>query len=379
MRRSVVGIVVFLLAVCPVLWGQSTSALINEALDKQWPVDVKATLPQVMAAISNQTGVPIRAEQAVWDLLPWGEQTNITAKIENQTLRQSLDVITRKLGLTFAVKDETVELQPMPALRRLGRRATVQELQALDLLSSTPLQQPGQPGTVGALLAGIDAKLEAMKSPFAIENRAGSVSAKAAVQVARNATLMDALDAITTQTDSTWYPWGKSIVVVHKEDLLRNLLAKTVTIHYAGEDVGQVLMELSQKCGVDFYIEPGALQHIAPSARTVRLILENASVQQALESIAGFTGLGYVVNDRGVYIWNQAATPAAQKDRVMGLLQLDGGMQVLLPESQVPADIKEYMQHKTRKQWERMREMMKEEGFKPAATQPTTKEADERL
>ena len=56
-------------------------------------------------------------------------------------------------------------------------------------------------------------------------------------------------------------------------------------------------------------------------------------------------------------------------------------MQVVLRESQVPADLREYIRHKTNQQFEKMREMMKEEGFKPTApaTQPaatpTTKAA----
>ena len=40
---------------------------------------------------------------------------------------------------------------------------------------------------------------------------------------------------------------------------------------------------------------------------------------------------------------------------------------------QVPADLREYIKHKTNQQFEKMREMMKEEGFHPtssAATQP---------
>src|SRR3954471_6816769 len=112
-----------------------TSALINKALDTQQKLELDTTLPQAMTQIGSMTGVRIEADPAVWDLLPWGEQTNITAKIENHTLREALSAITLKLGLEYALTDEAVELRPMPALRRLGRRSTVQELAALDLLN----------------------------------------------------------------------------------------------------------------------------------------------------------------------------------------------------------------------------------------------------
>src|SRR5687768_4466831 len=131
---------IFLLSLCSSALAQITSALINEALDKLVKLDLDTTLPVAMRAIGEQTGVTIEASPAVWELLPWGEQTQIKAKIEGQTLREALDAITRKLGLRFALREHVVQLQPMPALARLGRRSTVQELQALDLLASTPMQ-----------------------------------------------------------------------------------------------------------------------------------------------------------------------------------------------------------------------------------------------
>src|SRR3954452_7483720 len=100
-----------------------SSALINQALDKQAKLDLNGTLPDVMGQISKQTGVPIDAVPDVWAILPWGKETTVTAKIENQTLREALEVITRKLGLQFVLKDEAIELQPVPALRRLGRKS----------------------------------------------------------------------------------------------------------------------------------------------------------------------------------------------------------------------------------------------------------------
>src|SRR5690242_13099733 len=60
-----------------------TSALINEALDKPVSLDLNTVLPEAMRTIAKNTGVRIEASSAVWDLLPWGDQTNITAKIEN--------------------------------------------------------------------------------------------------------------------------------------------------------------------------------------------------------------------------------------------------------------------------------------------------------
>lgn len=290
-----------------------TSALINQALDSQQKLDLNATLPEAMDQIANQTGVRIEADPTVWDLLPWGEQTNITAKIENRTLRDALSAITQKLGLQFVLTDEAVQLQPMPALRRLGRRSTVQELQALDLLSSTPMDlgNNNRP-TVHELLSAVDARLEALHTPFAVENRAPDAEQNRPVNIPRNATMAQALEAMSHQTNATWYPWGKSIVILSKQEQVRTQLSKTLTARYNDVDVSQVLLELFQRAGVDFTIAPGAYQRIPAHYRGIKLTLDNASVEQALETIGGYTGLGFEVTDQGVHVINQFIPAATQ-------------------------------------------------------------------
>jgi hypothetical protein len=373
-----------MMSVASTALSQVSSALINEALDKITPLNLNGTLPQVMSAIGRETGVRIDAAPMVWELLPWGDQTNVTAKIENQTLRESLTAITRKLGLTWTLKDESVELQPMPPLARLGRRSTVQELQALDLLASNPLQLTTDRPTVRQLIEAVDARLLAIDEQFkkanqpppalAIESRTGdSVPPDRLIFVPRNASLMDALESLVKETRATWYPWGKSIVIVAKEDQVRNLLNKSLTVRFNGVDIQQVLMELSQRSGIEFAIEPGALQQIPQEFRSIRLIIENATVKQAMENISGVTGLGYVVNESGIYIWHRLSETDSRPGAMFGILQLDNGMQVFIPESSLPPDMREYLELRKQRELDKIRQMMKEEGFKPTS-RPTGKE-----
>jgi hypothetical protein len=121
----------FLLLLCfagTSLGDSVTSGLINRQLDAQQKLDLDAVLPKAMAQITNQTGVPIEADASVWELLPWGQETAIKVKIEHRTLREALNAITQKLGLEWTVGDEAIRLRPIPPLRRLGRRCTVDEL-----------------------------------------------------------------------------------------------------------------------------------------------------------------------------------------------------------------------------------------------------------
>jgi hypothetical protein len=319
--------------------------------------------------------VPIEVAPQTYDLLPWGEQTTINAKIANQTLRKALEAITRKLGLSIELKDEAIQIKPLPALRRLGRRATIEELGVLDLLSRTELKLDADRPTLKQVVAAVDNRLDELKSSFAVENRAqADAMLDAPVPVARNATLLAALEAIPQATDATWYPWGDTLVVLPKADHVRDTLSKTITRSWNGVDVSQVLAELSNVSGTNFVIEPGAVQRIPGDSRNIRLVLENAPIQQALESIAGFTGLAWSVNDKGVYIWNAGNSAGQSREPSIGLLTLDNGLQVVLRESQVPADLREYVKYKTNQRFTEMRKQMRDENFKPS-TQPTATSA----
>lgn len=368
-----------LLLAAPAARAQDTSARINEALDTPVNLELNDVLPGAMKTIQDKTGVRMQADPEVWELLPWGEQTNIKATVQNQTLRQALAAITQKLGLTFALADESVVVQPMPALRRLGRRSTIQELQTLDRLAAEPMPPVPGPGNVRAVLTAIDLKLDALKVPFAVEDRLDADTRGKIVSLPRNATMLDALEQVGKQSRATWYPWARTIVVVPKEAQVREMLAKTLTTRYTGADVGQVLEDLRRRAGVPFEVEPGAVQRIPAAYRTVNAFWDNVTVQQALESLRGFAGIDYAVTDKGVTITNPAPAAAAltnPADPVLATVQLDNGMTVFLRESQVPPELRPYLAHRLKRSVDELRQMARAENFPlvtPAPTRPATR------
>lgn len=376
-KTTTYAIAGFVLLLSGLVAAQDTSALLNKALDEPVKLSINDTLPRALEAITRQTGLRLEVEPVVWELLPWGQDTNIRATIENKTLRQALTLMMRKLGLTFEVKEESVQIQPLPPLRRLARRATVQELAALDLLAATPAALESDRLTLKRLLELLDRKLLDLKSDFAIENRTGdAVRQDKMVFVPRNATLMDALESLPKESGATWYPWGKNLIITTKEDRVRAQLGRTLTVRYNNVDVLQVLMELATRSGVRFDIQSGALGQLPAEARSVRALFENASVQQVLEAICGSTGLAWSIREEAVQVTNPNVRPGgATRDPVIGILQLDIGLQVLVPQSQVPPDLREFIRHKTRKELEKMRKMMQDEGFRPA-TRPATEPSD---
>jgi hypothetical protein len=360
---------------------QDSSALINEALDKPVEVELKTTLPNALREIKSKTGVPIELAPGVLDLLPWGDQTNLNVKIANQTLRQAIAAIARTLGLTYVLTPESVELRPMPALQRLGRRATVDELKVLDLLASNPANLDNARPTVAALLEAVDKRLLELKSEFAVERRDSGnlVKEGQAVTVPRNSTLAEALDAIAKETPLAWGPWGHSVMVKPKEAWVRDQLDQRITRRFVAMDVGQVLSDLSDFGGIDLTIEPGAIQKIPAAARTITLEIENRSLEQVLQTIGGFTGLKHSINEHGVYLWNPAATTGgSSSDPVVAILPLpESGVEVMLRQSDLSDDLRQYIRYRRGKAIEKLREMMKEEGFVPT-TQPATTEQEEK-
>src|SRR4051812_39676021 len=103
MRRTFAvacAVVVIVLVFCMLpLRGQtsSSSALINQKMDEITPLEVpdKTPLQQLFKKIADQTGVRVEMAPQGWDLLPYGEQTTLKVKIENQTLRGGLQAIAR--------------------------------------------------------------------------------------------------------------------------------------------------------------------------------------------------------------------------------------------------------------------------------------------
>jgi hypothetical protein len=358
--------------------GPDSSALINEALDQPVVLKLDTVLPKAVTTIADKTGVKVSVDPAVWDLLPWGEQTNINVTFDKQTLRAGLEAVATRLGLDMVLKGQSVELRPMPALRRLGRRATDKEIDALYLLATTPLDNlPGgakDKVTVDQVVEAVDAKLQQVRPELAVEfRRRDMVKPEQQVSLARNASMADALETVSRETSATWYPWGRSIVVLpHETQVRNNQLGRSIELRFDGVDISQVLVELEQASGVPFEIEAGAVQRIPPESRRVTLILNPATVQQAMEAISGFTGLDYVVKGEGLYIWNQSGgVGASSVDPAVGMIQLNNGVQVMLRRSQLPPDVQEYIDYRKNKAIANLREMMKDEGFKPT-TQPTS-------
>lgn len=370
-----------------------TDALVNQELDRPVRLDLdKRPLPDVLDAITEATGVPFRVSDRTYALLPYGRQTPISVTVSATPLRQTVGAITQKLGLRYVLRDEEVEIRPLPALERAGRRATVQEMAMLDLLASVRLDLVDDRPTAAQLLETVDLKLQELDSlardagqpepGYVVENRLGDDLRGRPVFVARNVTLLEAMEAIHQQTGGTWYPWGDTLVVVPKDAWVRQMLGRPVNLSYKSVEVQQVLRELEQVAGVPFRIEPGAIQRIPENFRRVRLFLDNATVQEALESLGSTTGLSYSTDGDGIYIWNSdpdadgprrpAGGRANAATQPVLLVDLGDGTSLLIYERDLPPAVLEKLDERRR----RAIEVLENGGDESAATaSPSTQSA----
>jgi hypothetical protein len=335
--------------------GGETSALISQQLDAAIDLSVaNRPLPDVLREIEQKTGVPFLVTDETYAILPWGRETPINVN-GTATLRQTLDLVCSALGLEHVLRKENVELRPLPALLRNGRRASVQDLAGLDLLRQTRLSLEEDRPTVAAVLEAIDLKLaEKDKAAgqrneplpgFQVENRLDETLRQRPVFVARNASMLDALEAIAEQTAATWYPWGNSFIVLPREQWVRNRLDSPINLSVSPVDIQEALYELQLAAGVPFTVEPGAFQRVPEQNRRIRLNVPGKSVRNALESLAGVTGLGYQVTDTGVYVYYAAdggprPVPGAGIERPAVLVPLGDGTSLLLYPDELPPDLR---------------------------------------
>lgn len=276
--------------------------LIIQALDQPTNLNVKdIPIRQALQELGDQTGIPITLAPHATAFLPYGSQTKIlSATIEDRPLREGLTALLQPLGLEFVPTRKEVLVRATSPLSRIARRATWDELALLQRLSIQPwskdlfetLNFQFQNDPSGSVSAGREL----------LEQRASQVGAGSAYEV---------LETACDQMGWTWYPSDAVIVVLPKAKQIERQLQAPVSLRYTQISLSEALADLARRANVFLRLDPGALTALPPqTAERFSLSIENATVRQALEIIAGETGLSYVIESDGIRIrYGLAATP----------------------------------------------------------------------
>lgn len=286
-RQTVLPLIGALLT--PLAFGQMPRDLAEETLDQ--PVaqlEIEQTpIRDALAEIEQQTGLHFVLDDAVVDLMPYGERTRVSIVIRKMSVRTGLTRVLDGLGLEMSVENGDVRVVPAPVLKRLGRRMTIEEVHLLGKLAGEPWPEDNG----------------AFKKDFRIDPQAKPAETfDQAMSQAQGRNALQQLEAATAALGWVWRPDGPRIVLEHRRDDIRRRLDRPLDLTYQREPLDRLLVDLGTRVGVLMKFERGALQKVSARERTVDLIQRNASVRQILERICGNTGLGYEIEDDGVRI-----------------------------------------------------------------------------
>jgi len=280
---------------------EGLEALIVQALDQPTDLNVQEMpIRQALDQLAANTGIPIKLAPGCLSLLPYGSQTKLSATIQKRPLGESLTALLRPLGLEFAPVGKEVLIVPTPPLTRIGRRATWEELGTLEKLSA----QPMTPELFNSL------HLQFQNTGPGDETAGRDILAKL-VQGVGAGPAAAVLEHACDQRGWSWHPEGQVIAVLTKTKQIERQLESRATLRYVQASLTEALTDLGARAGVLVRFDPGVLASLPPqTAERFSLSMENATVRQSLEVIAGETGLGYVIEPTGVRITRQPAAGA---------------------------------------------------------------------
>ncbi|HEY3245406.1 MAG TPA: hypothetical protein VGM03_18850 [Phycisphaerae bacterium] len=340
-------------------------ALVQQALDQPMHVAITDTrVTDAFQTIERESGVKINIDQDCLEMLPYGAETKVNAELRNIPLRQGLGALLASLGMSFEIRDHGLEVVPMPALARLGRRATFDELKVLGTLSDTRWV-PGGAG-LETFRDRIQFNQVPEKDPWAaLLERVQRVGAGKASEV---------LTLACKSLGWVWYPSGHQIVVMPEAKQVERQLDHMIAVRMLRRPLVEVLQELGRRAGVRIRIEPEAQAALPASTRqNFSLMIENASGRDALDRIAATTGLAWRIDADAVVLFQPggpasrtAESAAADRvpDPVLFLLSVSlpdgrGVVQIPVRESDVSPELRRFRDQKIDEFNRSMQELLK--------------------
>ncbi len=275
---------------------------IVQALDQPVSLQVQnIPIREAIKKLAQNADIPIEIQVGTLKLLPYGHKTELTTSFEERPLRIGLTALLRPLGLEFEPTAKALLIRPTPPLARLVRRATWQELETLQKLYSNPWNRQLFEETEFQFR---DTAISDLKNNrevlYQLIEQVGEGSAAEVLEIACN------------QAGWTWFPSdGRVVILPQIEQIERWLEKRIISLKYEQAGLKEVLYDLAQKAGVELHLDPGVLQSLPPQAgERFLLSIQNSTIRQVLELIAGETGIGYVIESDGIRVTSSTSVEA---------------------------------------------------------------------
>lgn len=274
----------------------------RQALDRPCSLKVQnQPITEAIRLLSESAGVPIEFDRFVLSCLPYGTRTQITATIQHQPLRDSLTALLRPLACKYGMDRDKIVIQARPALFRICRRATWEEVALIEKLYSVPWNRQ--------LADTLEFQFMDMPSDAAEANRQKIIATAESIG---SGSFARVLDIACDQFGWVWHPEGGTVAICTRVRQVERSMGRLVTVRYSEIQLKDVLLDLCQRAGILLKMEPGVLTALpAHQSERFRLTLENVSIRQAFELVAGETGLGFVIEPDGIRITPSTSGPLA--------------------------------------------------------------------
>lgn len=283
------------------LWAQMSAGMLEKQLDTPVTFEVRdKPIGEVFAKLSRESNVRFIVQPDTLAALPYGEQTRMDLRVPNVTLRKALPQILHPHGLTWKTQGDAVLIVPTDALYRINRRATFDEILLLGtLFTRTVTQAPADVPTVDILRTVTNAPALTLVLPDELLGEASELARRRAAQVLP-ASPAEWLDMLCGET-YTWYLTGDRITVLERSAQLRRQLQRRVSLRYQNTRLVTVLLDLANVARTKLSLSPGALAMLPADVRSdFTLMMEDATIAQALEVISGATGLEFSLGSEGI-------------------------------------------------------------------------------
>jgi len=338
----------------------------------------KVELAEAFKQIAGAGGIALQVDPACYDALPYGATTRVTADFRESKLRDAIEQVLVPLCLEQIVSSSTVIIRPTAPLARIGRRADWDELKLLQALrTGSDLKNPAGPFEwTAALRSALDGyPYLAVSMPLAATPETAAINEKAIDQLKKQFPLSPfrALELYCQLTNQIWFvetpppnAGGGTVRIMPERRWIERQLARPIQLSFTNTPLEQIVTALSHTSGIRFTPEPGLYQAFP----LVTLNSNNASVLQTIEFLSGNSGIAFDIRDDSVHLRlaNSPASPvpAARADRIVARIAVPVDtngltMDILVYESDLPADLNELRKKKLQASIEALQKMTKPE------------------
>ncbi len=326
--RMVLGVVLVVMALSVRLdWGATAPAAtrpdgamyLQQMLSQRISLNLKTcTLQRAFSTLADTARISIDVQQRVYQLLPLGDRTRISARFKNVSVQAAMESIVGQLALRIRPVGGRLVVMPSRVLRRTGRRATWTELNLLRALHGLTVAQIGSNWPVD-LSAQLHQPLSAPRLPMvpgALRN-----TALAAVRRELPESAAAALDTYARALHRIWYIRHDRIFVTSAARWVRHQLHRPVFLHATDAPLQAVLSDLARATGVWCAPAPGLYLAIP----TVNVSSNGGSAEQTLAAISGATGMIWRIRREHLVIAPPRPLTAAEprgRDPIVGMIRI---------------------------------------------------------